>query len=84
MSHILLGVLLDHVTEATVLDTNSLQHIESCPDCRSDLRWLEQLEKLRKFEPPKATVENISMHSRIGTRLRRDIPLLAEGNNILA
>ena len=59
MSHIPLGVLLDHVTEATVLDTNSLQHIESCPHCRSDLRWLEQLEKLRKFEPPRATVENI-------------------------
>ena len=59
MSHIPLGVLLDHVIEATVLDTNSLQHVESCLHCRSDLQWLEQLANMRKFEPPKATVENI-------------------------
>ena len=59
MSHIPLSVLLDHVIEVKVLDTNSLQHVESCPHCRSSLRWLEQLENLRKFEPPKATVETV-------------------------
>ena len=59
MPHVQLGVLVDHVTRAKSLDAASLRHVESCPHCRSDLRWLEQLEKLREFEPPKATVETI-------------------------
>jgi hypothetical protein len=57
MAHVQLSVLLDHVTRTKSLDTASVKHVESCRHCRSDLRWLEQLENLRKFEPPEATLE---------------------------
>ncbi len=59
MSHIQLSVLLDHVMRAKALDTESAQHVESCPHCRSDLRWLEQLERSRKFEPPKWALDAV-------------------------
>jgi hypothetical protein len=59
MPHVQLSVLLDHVTRTKSLDAVSVKHVESCPHCRSDLRWLEQLENLRKFEPPKATLETV-------------------------
>ena len=59
MPHIQLSVLLDHITKAKVLDAESANHVESCPHCRSDLRWLEQLEDLRKFEPPKWAMDAV-------------------------
>jgi hypothetical protein len=59
MPHVQLSVLVDHVTKTKFLDAASLEHVESCAHCRSDLRWLEQLENLRKFEPPKALVETV-------------------------
>ncbi len=59
MSHIQLSVLLAHVMKAKALDAESAEHVESCPHCRSDLRWLEQLERSRKFEPPKWAVDAV-------------------------
>ena len=59
MAHVQLGVLLDHVLKTKSLDAASLEHVESCHHCRSDLRWLEQLGNLRKFEPPKAALESV-------------------------
>jgi hypothetical protein len=55
--HIQLSALIDHVMKVNALDTAGLQHVESCVPCRSDLQWLEQLDALRKFEPPKPAVQ---------------------------
>jgi hypothetical protein len=57
--HIQLSTLIDHVMKVSALDTASLEHVESCVPCRSDLQWLEQLDALRKFEPPKPAVETV-------------------------
>jgi hypothetical protein len=54
--HVQLSVLADHVMKVQPLDSSSLEHVDSCPHCRSDLRWLEDLGALRKFEPPNSAV----------------------------
>jgi hypothetical protein len=59
MSHIQLSVLIDCVMKAKALDAEAAQHVESCPHCRSDLRWLQQLEGSRKLEPPKWAVDAV-------------------------
>ena len=48
MSHIQLSVLLE-----------TAQHDESYPHCQSDLLWLEQLKRSRKFEPPRWAVDAV-------------------------
>jgi hypothetical protein len=68
MPHVQLGVLLDHVSKTKYLDAASLEHVESCHLCRSDLRWLEELENLRKFEPPKAALESVIKTFKIRNR----------------
>jgi len=57
--HLKLSVLLDHMLQVRALTPVSLEHMESCAHCRSDLRWLEQLDALRNFEPPKPAVEAV-------------------------
>ena len=55
--HLQLMVFVDHVLKVRALDPASMEHVESCAYCRSDLRWLEQLVALRNLEPPKPAVE---------------------------
>ena len=55
--HIQLGTLADYVMEGKTLDVSSLEHLESCPDCRSDILWLRELDRLRRLEEPKTAVE---------------------------
>jgi hypothetical protein len=59
MPHIRLSALLDHITKTKPLDTQSAKHVESCSHCRSDLRWLGELEHLRNFEPPEWAVDAV-------------------------
>ena len=54
--HVQLSVLADYVMKIKTLDSSSLKHVDLCPHCRSDLRWLEQLGALREFEPPESAV----------------------------
>ena len=55
--HVQLSRLMDHVVKVIALDRPSLEHMKSCVHCRLDLQWLEQLEALRNFEPPRSAVE---------------------------
>ncbi|OLE73523.1 MAG: hypothetical protein AUG12_05155 [Acidobacteria bacterium 13_1_20CM_2_57_8] len=57
--HLPLSELADHVTNKKLLDAAGLQHVDSCPNCRSDVKWLEALGSLRRFEPPKSAVDTV-------------------------
>ncbi|HYR90272.1 MAG TPA: hypothetical protein VE422_39730 [Terriglobia bacterium] len=55
--HLPLSEIADHVTNRKVLDATGLQHVDSCPYCQSDMKWLQALGSLRRFEPPKSAVD---------------------------
>jgi hypothetical protein len=57
--HLQLSMLADHVMQIKSLDASGMKHLDSCPHCRSDIRWLEQLGALREFEPPKSAVTGV-------------------------
>lgn len=54
--------LVAHVLGTKLLDAASLAHLERCHHCRSDVRWLEDLNNLRHFEPPSSAVETALGH----------------------